>query len=274
MIKTTRYAGSTLATFLGLSGCNAYGAESDAGRFSLSTGFDYSSGKYGTSSSTDILYIPVSVKYETDRARFKLTVPYLRISGEGSVVFAGEGSPVVLSNTGIRRTDSGLGDVVASAFSTLIPEAGNLPWIDLGVKIKFATADETNGLGTGENDYSLQADVTKTYDKFTAFATLGYKWVGDPPGFALNNVLYGGVGGTYKFTPPTSAGIFIDYRQAASPGQDDPQELTLYASHKLSPDLSLVVYIYGGFSDGSPDIGGGLQIAYRLSRAFVRPHAE
>jgi len=273
MIKTTRYAISTLATFLGLSGCNAYGAESDAGRFSVSTGFDYSSGKYGTSSSTHILYIPVSVKYEADRTRFKLTVPYLRISGEGNVVSA-EGSQVDLSNAGIRRTDSGLGDVVASAFGTLIPEAGNWPWVDLGVKIKFGTADEIKGLGTGENDYSFQVDITKTYDKFTAFATLGYKWVGDPPGFELNNVLYRGVGGAYKFAPRTSAGAFIDYRQAASPGQDNPQELMLYANHKLSPDLSLVVYIYRGFSDGSPDIGGGLQIAYRLSRAFVRPHAQ
>src|SRR6266852_2456897 len=204
MIKTTRYAISTLATFLGLLAGNADGAESNEGRFSLSTGFDYSSGKYGTSSSTDILYIPVSVKYETDRTWFKLIVPYLRISGEGNVVFGGDGSPVVLNNTGIRRTDSGLGDVVASAFGTLIPEAGNLPWIDLGVKIKFGTADDTKGLGTGKNDYSLQADVTKTYDKFTAFVTLGYKWVGDPPGFALNNVLYGGVGGAYKFATRTS----------------------------------------------------------------------
>jgi hypothetical protein len=274
VIKTTRYAISTLAVFLGLLACNAYGAESDAGRFSVSTGFDYSSGKYGTSSSTDILYIPVSVKYETDTARFKLTVPYLRISGEGNVILAGVGSPVVIGKTGMRMTDSGLGDVVASAFGTLIPEAGNLPSIDLGVKIKFGTADETKGLGTGKNDYSLQADVTKTYDKLTAFATLGYKWVGDPPGFALNNVLYGTVGGAYKFATGTSAGILIDYRQAASPGQHDPQELTLYASHKLSPDLSLVVYIYSGFSDGSPDIGGGLQIAYRLSGVFVRPHTE
>ena len=71
MIKTTRYAISTLATFLGLLAGNADGAKSNEGRLSVSTGFDYSSGKYGTSSSTDILYIPVSAKYETDSARFK-----------------------------------------------------------------------------------------------------------------------------------------------------------------------------------------------------------
>jgi hypothetical protein len=266
MIKTTRYAISTLATFLGPLGYNAYGAESEAGRFSLSTGFDYSSGKYGTSSSTDILYIPVSVKYETDRTRLKLTVPYLQISG-GNVVST-EGGQVVLINADIRRTESGLGDIAVSAFETLIPQAGNLPWIDLGVKIKFGTADETQGLGTGENDYSLEADITKIYDKFTAFATLGYKWVGNPPGSALNNIVYGGIGGAYKFTPLTSAGIFIDYRQATSPEQDAPRELTLYANHKLSPDLSVLGYMYGGFSDNSPDIGGGLQIAYRLDPRF------
>jgi len=263
MIKTTRYAISTLATFLGLLAGNADGAESNEGRFSLSTGFDYSSGKYGTSSSTDILYIPVSVKYETDSARFKLTVPYVRISGAGKVVSAGD--QIVLGNTGNRRTGSGLGDVVVSAFGTLIPEAGKLPLIDVGVKIKFGTADKTKGLGTGENDYSLQADITKTYDKLTAFATLGYKWVGDPPGVTFNNVAYGEVGGAYKFTSHTSAGIFIDYRQAVLPGRDDPRELTLYSNHKLSPDLSLIVYIYGGFSNSSPDTGGGLQIAYRLN---------
>ena len=29
------------------------------------SGFDYSSGKYGEATNTDILYVPVSIKYET-----------------------------------------------------------------------------------------------------------------------------------------------------------------------------------------------------------------
>ena len=45
------------------------------GVLSVTSGADYSSGKYGQSETTDITYIPFMAKYETDDTTIKLTVP-------------------------------------------------------------------------------------------------------------------------------------------------------------------------------------------------------
>src|SRR5229473_2226361 len=54
--------------------------------FSLTTGADYSTGKYGGTSSTDILYVPLTGAYEMDKWLFKVTVPYIMVTGPGNVV--------------------------------------------------------------------------------------------------------------------------------------------------------------------------------------------
>src|SRR6266853_52272 len=92
----------------------------DSGEFSL--GVDYSCCYYGTSATTEILSIPIIARYDRGPWIFKLTVPYLRISGGTSVV-PGVGR---VTNTNPRRrgggaseaTATGLGDIVASATYT------------------------------------------------------------------------------------------------------------------------------------------------------------
>src|SRR2546428_11503849 len=58
----------------------------DAGEFSLGVGFNYSSGEDGTSTTTEILSIPIIGRYDHGPWIFKLTIPYLSISGGTSVV--------------------------------------------------------------------------------------------------------------------------------------------------------------------------------------------
>src|SRR5688572_25501468 len=114
-------------TLLALSVCagNAAGAD---GELSLGVGFNYSEGDYGTSQTTEILSIPVTARYERDRWIFKLTVPYLRVSGPSNVIPGvgqtsnanpngrgrGQGGGAVAGTT-TTGTASGLGDIVASA---------------------------------------------------------------------------------------------------------------------------------------------------------------
>ena len=74
-------------------------------RLRLSTGFDYSSGDYGSDETTKILYIPVTARYETDSAHFKLTVPYVSIETENCVVIGG-GEVVCGGSTGTSSTEA------------------------------------------------------------------------------------------------------------------------------------------------------------------------
>jgi hypothetical protein len=63
---------ATIAAFLSTSGlavaqqpAPAAPASVWSGSFSLTTGVDYSTGKYGGTSSTDIIYVPLTGKLET-----------------------------------------------------------------------------------------------------------------------------------------------------------------------------------------------------------------
>src|SRR5438552_16472144 len=94
----------------------------DAGEFSLGVGFNYSSGEYGTSTTTEILSIPIIARYERGPWIFKLTVPYLSISGGTSVV-PGVGrvtsrNPRRRGGGGSEATAAGPGAVSASATYT------------------------------------------------------------------------------------------------------------------------------------------------------------
>src|SRR5207247_10697861 len=96
----------------------------DAGEFSLGVGFNYSSGEYGTSTTTELLSIPIVARYDHAPWVFKLTIPYLSISGGTSVV---PGLGRVSSSKPKRRgggasgaTATGRGGIVVSAAHTAL----------------------------------------------------------------------------------------------------------------------------------------------------------
>jgi hypothetical protein len=224
---------------------------------SLSTGFDYSTGKYGAASSTDILYIPVIGKYQYDDLFFKLTVPYIRVTSSGTAVIRGMGTIKTVTGTK-ATTQSGLGDIIATA-GYIFYETDSL-LLDVAGNIKFGTADANKNLGTGENDYSAQLDGYYTFNKTTLFATAGYKVLGAPAGVTLNNITYGTVGVSQKTSDKTSAGFMLDAAQSVSDLSPGTRELSVFVSNKISKTLKVQANLMKGFSDSSPEYGGGLMI--------------
>lgn len=225
----------------------------------MTTGVDYSSGKYGGTQSTDITYIPIIAKYQTGRWTLKLTLPWISITGPGNVV---PNVGTVGTSAGTRTTQSGLGDVVASASRTVYFSRTTQTLIDVTGKVKFATADEKKGLGTGKNDYAAQVDVYKLMGKLTPFATVGYKVLGNPSGYTLHNVWYGTLGSAYKLTPQTTGGLMLDLRQKSSAAGAPHRDVTAFVSHKLGAQWKLQGYVIKGFANGSPDWETGAMIAY------------
>ena len=232
----------------------------EPGKFSVATGFDYSSGKYGTNSNTDILSIPVIAKYEADRWSLKLTVPYVSITGDGSVL-PGIGKAKNSTSTQ-RTTESGLGDIVAGATYNLYQNSADALVVDFTGKVKFGTADTNKGLGTGENDYSGEFNVYKDLGKITVLGTVGYKVYGDTSTTPLNNVFFGSVGGIYKLTSKTSTGIIYDFRPKISDNGSNLSEMTAFVNHKVSQTLNAQGYLVKGFANGSPDYGIGGLVSY------------
>lgn len=235
------------------------------GTFGLTGGIDYSTGKYGQSQSTDITYIPLIAKYETDETTLKLTVPWVKITGPGDVV--GGSAPIVLgtSNRPIT-TQSGLGDIVFAATHTVGHFGENNPLIlDLTGKIKFATASTSKSLGTGKNDYIVELDAYKPlYKAVTLFGDIGYKVLGDPTGVNLNNVWFGSAGLSYKISASSNVGMMADIRQATQNTSQPLRELTVFLTHKLSDNYKLQSYLTHGYSDASTDWAGGVMLGWML----------
>jgi hypothetical protein len=240
-------------------------AGSAAAQTSLGTGVEYTTGKYGGTEKTDTLYVPFVAKHETGPWILKATIPYLRISGPANVIGAGADRVTLPGAAAGRRTESGLGDVVASAFYVLRDERSNGLGIDVGVKVKLPTADEAKGLGTGKTDYSLQADFFKPLGgAVTAFGSLGYRWYGDLAGVDLRNVPYGAIGASYRMSADTTIGAAYDYRPRITSGGSAISEATAFWSQRLTGQWKLQLYGVVGFSDASPDAGIGALLDYRF----------
>lgn len=227
---------------------------------SLSTGFDYTSGKYGGTTSTDILYIPVTGKLQSDNLFLKLTVPYLRVTGTGNVVVRGSGMFNMFPKTTTTKTttQSGLGDIIASA-GYIFFENDDLT-LDIAGNVKFGTADPNKNLGTGENDYSAQLDGYYMIASSTLFATAGYKIIGAPAGVTVNNIAYGTLGISQKMGDQVSAGLMLDAAQSSNALSPATRELTVFVANKVSKTLKIQANLMRGYSDSSADYGGGLMV--------------
>ena len=228
----------------------------------LGTGFDYTSGKYTGSEETRILYVPFTAKYETGAWALRATVPYIRIDGPGNVVGAGTDRVTLSGASAGRRSESGLGDIVLGAFYSVLSEQRAAVGLDVGAKLKLGTADEKKGLGTGKEDWSVQADLFKPLGALTLFGSLGYRWYGDPAGVDLDNVLYWALGGAYRLSADASAGLAYDYRPAITRGGGEISEITGFVTKRLSREWKLQPYLVLGFGKASPDWGAGAQVAY------------
>ena len=247
-----------------LHGMTAVAEDSDT-EINISAGVEFTSGTYGGDVDIEDTYIPLTTTIDNGRFTFRLTMPYLSMTApEGTILDPGG---VPLPGTGELITESGLGDIIGSVTIYNVIDSQRLDLVmDLTGKIKFGTADEDKGLGTGENDFSVQADFFKFADQLTLVGSVGYKFRGDPAEYDLDNVLMASIGSIYRFTPEVNGGLFFDYRESAISGTDSVQELSAFVSRRITDDWRLQLYVLTGFTDSSPDWGGGVKI----KRALIR----
>lgn len=229
------------------------------GNFTLKTGFDYTSGKYGTNTRTEITAIPFIGTYETGNWTFKASVPYVRITGADNVV-AGVGTVSRTATT--VRTDSGLGDLTTAATYAFMLDPKGQSGVDVTAKIKFGTADSDKGLGTGENDYWILVDPYAKIGNVTWFGGIGYGMLGSSSTLQLKDVVSANAGLSYKLDQQASIGAMLDYRSRSTDTGFAQREVTGFYARKLGGGYKLQAYATKGFADGSPDWGGGVNVAY------------
>ena len=229
------------------------------GELSAGVGIDYSKGDYGTGSETKILSIPFMARYDSDPWKFKATIPYLSVSGEGDVI-PGVGK----TNRGRRgeTTESGIGDTVLAATYATLYEPKAPFGLDLTAKLKLPTGDEHRGLGTGSIDQTLQAEFYKTIERLTLFGTLGYTFFGDSDVVELQNAPHYEIGASTRLSTTDSVGASLYGRRAVIEGGSPQRELTVFWNRRVAKAQRLQAYFLLGLADGSPDVGLGVSALF------------
>lgn len=229
-------------------------------KITWSSGLEYSSGTYGGDVDIEDLYLPVTLGVNFERVSLDLTVPYLSVRApEGTIVTGSNGDP--LPGSGQTMDEAGLGDVIAGITIYDVVYSKDLGLaLDLTGRVKFGTADADKGLGTGEPDFTLRADLYKYLEHFTLLGSLGYKFRGDPPGLDLDDVAIGSLGAIYHANEASCFGLMLDYRESAIVGNDDVSELSAFIGHEFADTWSVQFYVFTGFTDSSSDWGGGFLV--------------
>lgn len=235
----------------------------DYWQFSL--GADYSTGDYGDEADTDMLAVPVGVKYQGGNVWFRASVPYVHIKGPEGVV-PGDGG-VSPGNSGgggevVTDTRSGIGDVNLAAGYTL--PIGDATWFDVIGKVKLPTGSKSKFIGTGTTDFTAEGELLHSFGGVSVSVNGGRRFNGSNSLYPLNDVWLAGAGIYGNAGENLSLGLGYEWREGALDTSPDRSEATAFATYRANDALRLQGYGYTGFADGSPDVGGGLQILYRI----------
>lgn len=232
----------------------------------LSTGLEYQEGEYGTGKSIETWTVPTSVRVQSGQVILSATLPYLRVDAPGNVVGGGGGTlglPIVIDPTQPpeRARREGVGDLELGAAYVVPTDAIGLT---LSGQVKVPTASTRKGLGTGEMDYAVGAELSKTFGSVTPFVGVGYTMPGDPEAFELRSSLSARAGAAVQMARRVRGHVAYGYARSVSPLVPDEQQVSAGVNAGVTDQVSLGVYGSAGLSEGSPDVGAGL----RLGTAF------
>ncbi len=256
--------------------------------FSLGLGIDYETGDYGGDSTSDFISVPFYFDgYPTDRLDFELIIPYvyLRMEEDGvSTVFyrtpggytsgSGRGrnsttavsdSSTVTSETVTTKqhsSESGLGDISLTAGYIWVAEGSTMPQVRSTFYLKFPTADEDKGLGTGEFDYGPGLTLNKWNGDWHLFAEGLYVVQGDSDLYDTQNYFTYNAGVGYQFSVRFYGALQARGATAPADGGDDALDGRLKGVWRIASDVSLEGYAGTGFSDGSADFSSSIAVFF------------
>lgn len=229
----------------------------------VSAGAYYARGDYGEGDITEFRYFPFTYEVSKGQWGLQLLIPRLEVSGLGNVLVNVGG--VTQAVAGSERTSRrGIGDSIVSAFYRFDAPSDSAPYIDFRLDIKLPTADERAGLGTGEVDYTPQLNVSHYLGNKLLFATVGRNFRGKSalyPG--LKDSSYAQFGGAFPLASDWTAGIYYDFREAASTYAQETHELVPYVTWQWSERWSFTGLTVWGATESSADFSLLGQISYR-----------
>ena len=234
-------------------------AESKESDWKLSASTTYETSKYGTDTQTDTVYLPVTLKHYFDREDISLTIPYISQKSSGLVSVVDGKIFKTRQKTGPTAvtTNSGLGDIILKGSFYLLQEQQKQPFdLFLIGKIKFPTADEKKGLGTGEYDETIGLEFGKPIlPEWTIFVDAYYTFIGSPSGTTLENRFSFDTGLADQITQLLTASIFYEESTPLISGNPNLKNIIVNLEYKVTRGIKVFAGGSIGLSASSPDYG-------------------
>lgn len=253
-----------------LSLCLAAAPGAGAYDWKIGTSLNYDTGKYGTTTRTDSVYIPLTLTRYYTGGQVSLTVPWLRQSSSGAVTRVG-GNPVRASRNvngasgAVSGAESGLGDVLLRGTYAIKEESLHRFDLSFAGSLKFPTANEKKGLGTGEIDQGAGLEFAKKMSRdWTLLIDGYYTIIGDPEGVNYDNQVSLDIGFYRLLREDLSLTAYYQTRSALVADNPDQREVNATLVRTLANNDQVSAGLLLGLSEGSPQLGVSVGFARRF----------
>lgn len=251
--------------------------------YSIGQGFEFSSGKYGTSTRTETLYAPFTFMVTpTDRLSLSLEIPFIYQSNGNVVSTVARGGMQASKTTALtavgmggmsgsgmsppsssaNQSQSGLGDITFKGGYVLVSENDSTPQIRPTLFVKLPTADKNRSLGTGEFDEGFAVEMSKWFGNWNPFAEAGYTVQGKSPQLALRNYMTYNAGVGFQVAESFRPIVLVKGSTPPADGASGQLEVRLKLKYQATNHTGIEGYVANGISSNSPDYGTGLSVNY------------
>lgn len=266
----------------------------------------YSHGNFGTNTTSEFIYAPFSIRRFFQKGDISLVIPSVTAITDGRTTVVGNTAFRVDDNSGpgsggggsdnnCRRdnsgpgnqndtpcgtttriagqkvTTTGIGDVILRGRYYIVEEQDYVPLIAVTARLKFPTANASQGLGTGEFDHGYGVEVSKLIGQsWLVFFDGGYNFIGDPDRadgsgtLGLRNQYWYDVGTGYYVTKDLLTSVYFEEYRALRSGLPNARDVFFSSNYRLSAAWRLNGGVAVGLSNGAPDYVVSIGTSYRF----------
>lgn len=242
----------------------------------VGVGFEVSRGDYGTGADATLVTMPLSVLLSpAEKLDITLEVPLLYLSsksGSGVIVThsggAGRGRAANRSMTTTTASttvqESGVGDINMTTGWTLLLDQEGTPKVRPTLYLKVPSGDLDRGLGTGTVEAGPGLSVSKWLGNVQFFGEGAYIFQNSKSDYSGRNYVsyLGGAG--VQATDRLFLSALAKGSSSRSEGAEAQAEGRLKLNFMQSRLISWEIYGSAGFTNASPDFGGGMAMIYQF----------
>lgn len=224
----------------------AWGQGDSAWRLSGSVA--YSEGDYGTGDKSRVTYVPVTATRFLPRGYVSATLSAVSVDTSG------------------QESESGMGDTLLKVALYALDGTPTQPGVDLVAKVKIPTADDNKGLGTGAVDFGGGTEAYQWFHyPWVGFMDVYVMAIGDSAATDKSTQQIGDIGLGHQTTAAWLNSLFLEYRSAIAPSQDDSVSTYYLGSYRFGPEAKVFGSLEIGLTDGAPDyaVSLGLSLYFR-----------